>query len=91
MLLASSLGTVGVAVGLQDNDVVEAARAIDVLDRASVNVGLARAELGVKQQSLEMVQLRLDVEDTELRRVLSIQHDADLVEVVSNLAARQAA
>jgi len=75
---------------LENNDLPEAQRAIDLLDQASTDLNFARAQLGARQQSLEAMQDRLDTEETELQAVLSLEFDADLVEVISNLTAKQA-
>ncbi len=72
------------------NDDAEARRAIDMLDRNVVDLNFARAELGARQQSLDLLQQRMDLEEVELRSVLSLEYDADLIEVISNLTARQA-
>lgn len=76
---------------LEVNDVVGIERAIGMLDRKVVDLNFARAELGARQQGIEMLQYRIDTEDVELRSVLSLEYDADLVEVISNLTGRQAA
>ncbi len=73
------------------NDVYEVQRSIDMLDRSTLNLNFARSELGARQQSLDLLQSRIKTEDVELRQVLSLEYDADMVEVVSNMVARQAA
>lgn len=57
----------------------------DDLDRATHG----RAELGVRVQSLEVLQLRLEDEEVQLRSTLSEAIDADLAEVISDFTARQ--
>ncbi len=76
---------------LEVNDVVGIERAIGMLDRKVVDLNFARAELGARQQGIEMLQYRIDTEDVELQSVLSLEYDADLVEVISSLTGRQAA
>jgi len=76
---------------LLQNDVSEAQRAIDLLDRSVLNLNFERAELGAKQQSLEILNNRLDDEDLQLHSALSADFDADLAEVISSLVAKQSA
>lgn len=77
--------------GLLRNDVYQVQRAIDMLDRKTVDMNFARSELGARQQGLDVLKDRLDSEEVELRDVLSQEYDADLVEVLSELSSRQAA
>ena len=77
--------------GLENNDLVEVARAMEMLDRSVLDLNLSRAELGARQQGLDVLQDRLDTEDIELRSALSLEYDVDIVEVVSNLTAKQVA
>ncbi len=65
-------------------------RAIELLDQASSDLNFARAELGARQQSLDVLELRLDNEQVELTSTLSLEIDVDLVEAISSLTARQA-
>ncbi len=51
----------------------------------------ARAELGARQQGLQVVQDHWESENIDLQTALSDNHDVDMVQVVSNLSARQAA
>lgn len=76
---------------LQANDLPEARRAIELLDAKVMDMNFARAELGARQQGLDVLEARLDTEEIELREALSIEYDVDLVEVISDLTARQAA
>lgn len=76
---------------LKTNDNVQIQRAIEVLDRASVAMNYTRADLGAKQQGLDVLEDRLSAEEIDLREVLSEEHDVDIVEVISNLTARQLA
>jgi len=77
--------------GLEHNDNFEAQRSIDILDRTVVDMNFSRAELGAKEQSLELLEIRLDDEEVELKTILSDEIDADMVNVISELTARQAA
>ncbi len=76
---------------LEVNDETGIERALEMLDRKVVDLNFSRAELGARQQGIEMLQYRIDVEEVELKNVLSLEYDADLVEVISNLSGRQAA
>jgi len=95
---ANTLETEGIYTALirlsnaiENNDTWEIQRAIDVLDRKTVDMNFSRAELGARQQSLDVLNKRLEDEDVELKSILSEEYDADLVEVISNLTSRQAA
>lgn len=77
--------------GLKNGDLVALQRAMQMLDAATLRATLVRAELGARQQGLDVLQDRLETEDVELQSALSLEYDADFIEVVSQLAARQAA
>jgi len=76
---------------LQNNDSAEIGRAIGVLDKSTQNMNFARAELGIRQQGLDVIQSRLDTENTQIQSDLSNKYDADITQVVSDLAAQQTA
>jgi flagellin-like hook-associated protein FlgL len=76
---------------LKNNDLPEIERAMAMLDSSVTQLNFVRAELGSKQQGLDILSERLDAEEIELRSVLSEEHDVDIVEVISNLTARQMA
>jgi flagellin-like hook-associated protein FlgL len=76
---------------LEANDTRAISRAIEMLDAAATDFSFARAELGVRQQSLDLMKTRLDNEVVELTANLSGEIDADFAEVVSSLTAREAA
>jgi flagellar hook-associated protein 3 FlgL len=78
-------------VAIQANDVPEAQRAIGMLDEQTVALNFARAELGARQQGLDVIQARLEEENIDLQEALSADFDTDLVEVISQLTARQIA
>ena len=84
-------GLLRLQAALKANDNVQVQRAIDVLDEAAVKMNYTRADLGAKQQGLDVLKYRLDDEEIDLREVLSVEHDVDIVEVISNLTARQLA
>lgn len=74
---------------LQINDQPGIQRAMDLLDSSVMQLNFSRAELGAKQQGLDVLSQRLDAEELDLREVLSEEHDVDIVEVISNINARQ--
>ncbi|MBN2023109.1 MAG: flagellar hook-associated protein FlgL [Pirellulales bacterium] len=76
---------------IQTNNVLQMQRAIDLLDVADKNMTFAHAELGAREQALEVTTERLDEEDVELQGNLSLEWDVDMVEVVSRMTAQQAA
>ena len=66
-------------------------RAIDVLDAATEDLQFAHADLGAREQALDVLQSRLEDEEISLREVMSVEYDVDAAEVVSTLTAKQAA
>jgi len=79
------------STALRENDVPEMQRAIEMLDERVIDLNFVRAELGAAQQSLDTLTMRLEDEDVELKEILSDEYDADMVNVISELTARQAA
>lgn len=77
--------------GLIDNDLKEIERAVGLLDDSMLDLNFARADLGARQQGLDVLKERLDGEEIELRSVLSQDYDVDIAEVISNLTGRQVA
>lgn len=74
------------------NDDKEAlGREINKLDEDIDRVAFGRAEVGVRLRNLDSIAERLADEDITLRDALSQQLDADLVEVISDFTAKQAA
>jgi flagellar hook-associated protein 3 FlgL len=76
---------------LEANDLFGIQRAVEMLDRRATAINFSRAELGAKQMALDILQIRTENEEVELRSALSVEHDADIVEVISDLTARQLA
>jgi flagellar hook-associated protein 3 FlgL len=76
---------------VQDFDLPQIERAVQLLDDDLTRVTFARAELGYHQQALDSLQSRHEDEDVELRKTLSSEIDTDLAESISNLTAQQAA
>ncbi|GAB6164467.1 hypothetical protein JCM19992_04670 [Thermostilla marina] len=77
--------------GLLENDSYEMERAVQQLDDQLLNFNFVRADLGAKQNGLDILQTRLEDEDVELRSMLSDEHDIDMVEAISSLTGRQMA
>ncbi len=73
------------------NDTIQAQRAINLLDDAMLEINFSRAELGARQQGLDVMQNRIADEDVVLRTALSEDFDADLVKVISEFTGRQIA
>ena len=61
-----------------------------MLDTDFDRLNFARSDLGSRGQALDAIADRLDSEDVELRKSLSLEIDADIVTVISDLTARQA-
>jgi flagellin-like hook-associated protein FlgL len=76
--------------GLQSNDTNEVQRAIDMLDKKVSDMNFTRAELGARQQGLDVVQQRQETENIELQKVLSTDYDADLAQAASDFSSLQA-
>lgn len=79
------------ATALEDNDQREIQRVVALLNDDIERVNLTRAEVGARQQSLDVLGDRLESETIELRSSLSDEIDVDLAEAISNLVGRQAA
>jgi flagellin-like hook-associated protein FlgL len=77
------------ADGLVRNDLGQVERAVAMLDRRNVALSFSRAELGARQEALDVLERRLDDEDVELRTSLSDDYDADMAETISDLTGRQ--
>ena len=75
---------------LRDNDLAAMERLMGELDKDLDRVNFTRAEIGARDQSLDVLARRLGEEDIELQRVLSDEIDADLIESITELTARQA-
>jgi flagellin-like hook-associated protein FlgL len=64
-------------------------RAIALIDGDVDRAAFARAEVGAREQALEISQRNLEDEDVQLQSALSNEIEVDLVEAISNLTARQ--
>jgi flagellin-like hook-associated protein FlgL len=78
------------ADALATRDLVEIERASAMLGDDLERVNFARAELGNRQQGLDVLKDRTDTEVIELKRVLSDEIDVDLAQAISDLVGRQA-
>ena len=78
------------AAAIRDGDNAELARIATGLDAEADRLGAARARVGNDLRLLENVEDRLLDEEVTLRESLAEVFDADLAEVVSNIAAAQA-
>lgn len=77
--------------GLLTNDNREIERAMAMLEQTTTNMNFARAELGARQQGLDLLETRLQDEEVQIREDLSRDYDVDLAQVISDLMARQMA
>jgi flagellin-like hook-associated protein FlgL len=76
---------------LTNNDQIELERAFGILDESNTNLSYTRADLGAREQGLDLTQEHLASENIDLQTALSDNHDVDFVQVVSDLTARQTA
>lgn len=74
---------------LEQGDVVEIGRSLDRIDGDIDRLNFARAEMGARLQDLDVINVRLEDENVQLRAALSDDTEVDLVEAISNLTARQ--
>ena len=75
---------------LTDFDLKAVERAVSILDDDFRRLTFARSEVGARARDFDALQRRLENEEVDLRASLSLQIDADLVDVISRLSARQA-
>jgi flagellar hook-associated protein 3 FlgL len=74
---------------LGQGDTPEIGRSIERLDDDMSRISFAAAEIGIRQQNLGVVDLKLQDENVQLRSALSLDIDVDLAEAISNMTARQ--
>ena len=72
-----------------DNDPAAIGREIDRLDVDLDRALFAQAEVGAREQALDVLNVRLEDEEVQLKAVLSENIDVDLVEAITDLTARQ--
>ena len=65
--------------------------ALEALDVDASRVSFARAEIGTRQQGLDVMRSRLGSEIIELKSALSEEIDVDITAAISEMTARQAA
>jgi len=65
-------------------------RAVGMLDDDFSRLTYSRAEVGARARNFDALERRLENEEVDMRSTLSLEIDADLVEAISNLTARQA-
>ena len=76
---------------LRNDDLLQIGRAMELLDASVLDMNFSRAELGARQQGLDVLKVRLDSEQINLEESLSLEIEVDFVEAVSEMTARQAA
>jgi len=74
---------------LQRNDPVQLSRSIQLLDDARTQLNFALAEVGARQQALDVLHDRLETEEIQLADTLSQEIDTDIAETITKLTARQ--
>ena len=75
--------------GISTGDNVEAGRALSMLETQATSTTFVRAELGSRQQAIDVLGSRLADQQTDLEANLSASYDSDLAEVVSQLSTAQ--
>ncbi|MGY8771714.1 MAG: flagellin [Pirellulales bacterium] len=53
-------------------------------------MSFVRAELGARDENVDLLKYRMEDETIELKSALSLEIDVDIVETISNLTAKQA-
>lgn len=77
------------AVRTGDSKAME--RLVDSLDSDIRRLSMSRGVVGTRQQSIEAMQTRTEDQQVQLKEVESLEIDADLASVISELSSRQAA
>ncbi len=77
--------------GLEMNDNWEIERATAMLVQSTIHMNFVRAELGARQQAIELLQSRNADEEIQIRDNLSRDYDMDLAQAISDVTAKQAA
>jgi flagellin-like hook-associated protein FlgL len=78
------------AGALEANEPLEIERAAALLEKDLKRLNFGRAELGARQQGLDLLKSRLDQEEVELTNTLANEIDVDLATAISQITARQA-
>lgn len=74
---------------LETNNTDEIGRSLERLDNDLDRLNFARAEIGIRLQNLDVIDVRLADENVQLQAALSQDIDVDLVEAISQLMGRQ--
>jgi flagellar hook-associated protein 3 len=74
---------------LASGDVTQISAAITPFDNDLERVNFARAQVGSRSQSLDVIKSRLTDENTQIQSSLSNETDVDLVQAISDLTAKQ--
>ncbi len=82
-------GLIRLRTALQENDSLGIERAIGLVDDSVVRLNFARAELGARQQGLDVLKDRLDTENIDLQNALSEEYDVDMAKAISDMTLRQ--
>lgn len=77
--------------GLEANDTLALQHALAQLETAFTQFTFAQADLGAREQGLDVINSRLQDENLELEMLLSKEANADYAEIASNLLSQQAA
>ncbi len=72
------------------NSLLDIDRAAELLRDDLTRLDFVRAEVGTRQQSLDVLEIRVEDEEIILKQALSSEIEVDLVEAISTLSARQA-
>ena len=76
--------------GLSDYDVSQISRSLEMLEDDYGQLSFVRADIGTRSRTLDFLNERAQTEDIEIRDSLSDEIDVDMVQAISELAARQA-
>jgi flagellar hook-associated protein 3 len=74
---------------LENNDVEELGRTLARLDTDISRLNFSRSDIGGRLQNLDVIDVRLQDENVELRSALSQDLDVDLIDAISQLTSRQ--
>ncbi|MBL8829486.1 MAG: hypothetical protein JNM18_21085, partial [Planctomycetaceae bacterium] len=76
------------AIGRGDNNAIQ--RGVALLDEAADRLTVARGDVGLRSQAIDVYQVQLSEQKVELEKARSNDLEVDLTEVISQLTARQA-
>ncbi|PHR94795.1 MAG: hypothetical protein COA78_31580, partial [Blastopirellula sp.] len=78
------------SAAIQAGDLTQIGRAAELLDIDLKRLSFVRAELGARDQNVDLLKYRMEDETIELKSALSLEIDVDIVETISSLTAKQA-